>query len=231
MDQPDLDQSLHISALGGLARINRWSGSSGLLWGPIRRLAERSPGETLRVLDVASGGGDVAINLWRRATAAGVPIDVTGCDISPTAIEHATDSAGRVTGAARGVTDAVRFEQRDVLTDPPSEPFDVVTCSLFLHHLTTDEATRLLSTMAGLAGRLLLVNDLVRSRSGKLLADVACRVLSRSPVVRVDGPRSVEGAFTVDEVHTLCRDAGLAGVRINRRWPARFLLDWEPADA
>ncbi|MEM9185353.1 MAG: methyltransferase domain-containing protein [Planctomycetota bacterium] len=221
MDRPDLDRGLHVAALAGLARLNRWSRSSGLLWGPIRKLARTNAGRRLRVLDVASGGGDVALGLWRRAAAAGVELEVLGCDISPTAVTHAGALAERV-------TDRVRFEQRDVLADPPRESFDVVTCSLFLHHLTAGDAVRLLRSLGGVASRLLLINDLVRSRPGKLMADVACRVLSRSPVVRVDGPRSVEGAFTIAEARRLAADAGLTGARVGSRWPCRFLLEWEP---
>jgi hypothetical protein len=74
--------------------------------------------------------------------------------------------------------------------------FDVVTCSLFLHHLTSDQATNLLMRMAA-AGRLLLANDLRRCVSGYLMAQLACRCLTRSPIVRYDGPQSVANAFTI----------------------------------
>ncbi|MEN1680793.1 MAG: methyltransferase domain-containing protein [Planctomycetota bacterium] len=220
MDRPDLDPALHTAALTGLARLNRWSNSVGILWGPIRRLAA-AEGRTLTVLDVASGAGDVAIGLERRAARAGVQLEVIGCDISPTAIGHAERSAKRA-GAN------VRFERRDVLSDPPTETFDVVTCSLFLHHLEADQAERLLRTLAAVTGRLLLINDLVRGPIGKLLADVACRVLSRSPVVHVDGPRSVEGAFTRNEAKQLAGAAGLVGAKVVPRWPCRMLIEWEP---
>ncbi|MEM8865907.1 MAG: methyltransferase domain-containing protein, partial [Planctomycetota bacterium] len=160
-----------------------------------------------RVLDVASGGGDVAIDLQRRAAAAGIELDIVGCDISETAIQHAQASVAKAASN-------VRFEKRNVLTDPPAEQFDIVTCSLFLHHLRADDAVALLENLSQVTGQLLLVNDLVRSRWGKLLADVACRVLSRSSVVHVDGPRSVEGAFTLEEAVGLCRAALLDGALV-----------------
>jgi 2-polyprenyl-3-methyl-5-hydroxy-6-metoxy-1,4-benzoquinol methylase len=173
----------------------------------------------VRVLDLATGGGDVPIRLHHRARRAGLPLTVEGCDVSPGAIEYATRQAER-----RGA--AVRFFVADALADDLPHGYDAVVCSLFLHHLTDEQAVRLLRRMALAAGRLVLVNDLVRSRAGLLLARVATRVLSLSPVVHVDGPRSVEGAFTVEEARSLAARADLGGATVERRWPCRYLLRW-----
>src|SRR3954465_12461713 len=65
MDGPGLDPAEPAAALRGLGRINAFSRSGQALWRVIGRLAgdgER-PGTPLRVLDVATGGGDVPIRL------------------------------------------------------------------------------------------------------------------------------------------------------------------------
>jgi hypothetical protein len=67
MDQPGLSPPRHARALRGLARINFWSGSAGILWRPLAALCRRPDTQHLRVLDLATGGGDVPIRLWRRA--------------------------------------------------------------------------------------------------------------------------------------------------------------------
>ena len=64
MDQPELDAIEHGRALAGLARINALSGSARILWPSLRDLARRKRTDGLRVLDVASGAGDVPIRLW-----------------------------------------------------------------------------------------------------------------------------------------------------------------------
>src|SRR5436305_8931277 len=189
MDRADLPAPLHEHALAGLARLNRWSGSDRILWPPIRRLTADITERPLRLLDVACGAGDVIVALARRARRAGIAIDCHAVDISPTALDHARRRA-----AAAGV--AVAFARRDALADPLSGGFDVVTSSLFLHHLTDEQAVELSRRMAAATTRLLLVNDLRRARRGWLLAAAACRLLTRSPVVHVDGPRSVAAAFT-----------------------------------
>ncbi|MBX9582367.1 MAG: hypothetical protein K2X87_18855, partial [Gemmataceae bacterium] len=71
MDDPGLDPAEHRRALAALARINRWSRSAAVIWRPIRDFA-RSAGRPVRVLDVATGGGDVPKALAEKARRAGL---------------------------------------------------------------------------------------------------------------------------------------------------------------
>jgi 2-polyprenyl-3-methyl-5-hydroxy-6-metoxy-1,4-benzoquinol methylase len=219
MDQPGLDEVQHVQALRGLARINRLSGSARILWPALRTLARQLSPAPLRLLDVATGGGDVPLGLWRKARRAGLALAIAGCDRSPTALAHARR------GAARHGAD-LRYFEWDALGGPLPEGYDVLTCSLFLHHLDEAEAVGLLARMAAAARRLVLINDLRRSTVGLLLAYLGTRLLSTSPVVHTDGPLSVAAAFTPAEMRTLAARAGLKGATVARRWPFRFLLTW-----
>ena len=60
MDSPELDPAHHAQALRALARINALSLAAGRLWAILRRRSSGSDGP-IRVLDVACGGGDVAM--------------------------------------------------------------------------------------------------------------------------------------------------------------------------
>jgi len=219
MDQPDLDRQLHEQALQGLARVNRISGTAATLWMRIRRLAEQNTGNGLHVLDVACGGGDTAIALSRRAKKVGIPIQISGCDINSTAVEFAT-------ARAKAANADVTFFQTDVLREPLPAGVDVVCCSLLLHHLDEGDVIRLFSVMREAAARMILVNDLIRSRWGYLLARCGIRLLTRSRICHVDGPLSVRAAFTPDEAVRLAEQAGLQDVEATRHWPQRFLLTW-----
>lgn len=210
MDRPDLDPAEHRRALAGLARINRWTFAARVLAGPIQQLAAEL-GRPVRVLDVATGSGDLPVQLARLA-----PSVVTGCDLSPTAV-----------AAARGRGSPVEFFEHDILAADPPGRYDAVTCSLFLHHLDEADAVTVLRRMKAAADRLVLVCDLERSRPNYHLVWLACRLLSRSPVVHFDGPASVRSAFTPAEAIALAGRAGLRGATAARRWPFRFLLKWE----
>lgn len=223
MDRPELDALEHAAALRGLGRINRVSRSVSILWPSIAIEAARQPGRPIRILDIASGGGDVPIGLARRGRRRGMDVRLDGVDISPVAVEFAARAAD-----AEGIP--ARFFRLDALNDPLPEDYNIVMCSLFLHHLDESEAVGLLRKMAVAARSTVLVNDLRRSTIGHGVAWAGCRLLSRSPVVHHDGPASVRSAFDLEDVRQLARRAGLEGARLQRRWPWRFLLSWSRAD-
>jgi 2-polyprenyl-3-methyl-5-hydroxy-6-metoxy-1,4-benzoquinol methylase len=221
MDQPGLDEGLHGQALRSLALVNWLSMTSLTIWRQIRKLAEETiPSRPLRILDVACGGGDVAQRLAARARRAGIPVHVDGCDINPVAIAHAREAA------PRWGTKNVGFFQHDALRNPLPDGYDVVTSSLFLHHLDDAGAEHMLRSMATAANSLVVLNDLRRSRVGYALAWFGARVLTRSHIIQVDGPLSVAAAFTVEEARAMALRAGMAGVAIKGYFPERFLLVW-----
>jgi 2-polyprenyl-3-methyl-5-hydroxy-6-metoxy-1,4-benzoquinol methylase len=215
MDDPGLDPAEHRRALEGLARLNRFSGSAGALWPSVRKFASELK-RPVRLLDIATGSGDVPRALLARATRTKIALEIEACDISATAVAEAAHESS-----------AIRFFAHDAVRNPLPSGFDVVTCSLFLHHLSEDEAVALLTNMEGATRHLILVNDLSRSRFNYAAVWVACRVLSRSRVVRFDGPASVRSAFTPREALELAERAGLSGATVRARFPCRFLLAWE----
>lgn len=222
MDRADIDPQLHAQALIGLRRIHRFSGTLATLWQPIERLAKARANRDgpLRVLDLASGGGDLAIGLLKHARRHRVDLSLTGCDLSTTAVAYAQRQAEDA-----GVS--AEFIQLDVLHDRLPTGFDVICNSLFLHHLETRDVVKLLQQIRQAAPRLVVISDLRRSRIGYWMAWWGCRLLTRSPVCRVDGPLSVEAGWTAPEMQQLWRDAGLDEVHIEPRWPSRFVMTWE----
>ncbi len=217
MDDPDLDAESHRAALRGLARLNRCSAAARTLLPEIRRVAANGPAT---LLDVATGHADLPVALARRARHAGLDLSIRACDVSPRAVEWAR-------ARAECAELAIEILQADALRDPLPEA-DVVTCSLFLHHLSEDDASRLLRRLAGAARRLLLVGDLRRSRWSTLLCGTFPRLLTTSRVVHVDAVRSARAAFTVAELRDLAARAGLEGARVVPRFPGRMLLSWSP---
>jgi 2-polyprenyl-3-methyl-5-hydroxy-6-metoxy-1,4-benzoquinol methylase len=143
---------------------------------------------------------------------------VDGVDVSAVAVEHARERAARLPAAARPA-----FTTLDVLRDPLPSGYDVVTCSLFLHHLSDADAVRLLARMRAAATSAVIVQDLLRSRAAMRLTWLVTRLFSRNPLILADGPLSVAAAFTLDEAAALARRAGLASMRVERRWPCRFV--------
>jgi 2-polyprenyl-3-methyl-5-hydroxy-6-metoxy-1,4-benzoquinol methylase len=222
MDRPDMMGAPHEQALRGLERINAWSGSARLLWPAIAELARERTGKVIRILDVATGAGDLPIRLWMKARKSGLDVEIAGSDRSGSALEYASRRAHEKQAG-------VRFFEWDALRGPLPDGYDVVMSSLFLHHLATEEAIDYLRRMAAAARALVLVNDLRRGLAGLSLAWAGTRILSRSPVVHTDGVLSVRASFTPKEVKSMAAEAGLAEAVVSRRWPCRLLLSWRRA--
>jgi SAM-dependent methyltransferase len=216
MDQAGLDIYEHARALAGLRRLNLASGVARRLWQEIAARTSVQPGGRLRVLDIASGGGDVALGLWTRAHRRNVALEILGLDASHTACRTAQT---RCAGANGEIT----FQCRDVLATALPNGFDVVICSLFLHHLAVVEAQKLLANMSA-AAPLMVISDLRRCSLGYAIAHAACRLLSRSRIVHFDGPQSVASAFSLVEMRCLCHAAGLTDAIVRPVWPWRILV-------
>lgn len=225
MDDPNLGSADHDRALHGLARLNRLASADLILWRRLQPHLEALSGDRpVRILDVATGSGDLPVRLAMRARRTFPDHEITwmGCDIS----DHALDSARR-----RADASDVRFETHRVdITADPLPSADFVICSLFLHHLETPTVGHLLRNMAEATTRTLLVSDLQRTRLGLVLAWASARIFSRSPVVHFDAPASVRAAFTIDELEAVVRTAGLDQARVTPALPERMLLEWTTSE-
>ncbi|MCC6153441.1 MAG: methyltransferase domain-containing protein [Candidatus Hydrogenedentes bacterium] len=219
MDRQDLDSTLRQQALAGLRRINFFSLTVQHLWRPIQDFA-RTANRPVRVLDIASGGGDVVLGLSRRARRARLPIEVHGCDLNPEAVNQAN-------ARATSLNTEAKFFVCDVMANPVPKSYDIITNTLFMHHFEDHDARRVLEAIRAAQPKRVIVSDLARSTLGFLLAQLACYTLTRSYVVHYDGPRSVAAAFTAPEFSALANEAGLTNHTIRSTWPFRFLFRWD----
>jgi 2-polyprenyl-3-methyl-5-hydroxy-6-metoxy-1,4-benzoquinol methylase len=224
LDLPGVSQDSHDAALLGLERVNIVSRTGAVVWKALRHVAQDLD-RPISILELASGGGDMAVDVVRRAELAGIPVEYTGLDFSESAVALARR---RATAIVRIANSRMEFLKEDVFAWKPERRYDVVVCSLFLHHLSFSSATELLRRMAALSRRLVVVNDLVRGRWGYWAAKIVCPLVSRSEIVRCDGPQSVAAAFRLDEVRRIASEAGLHDATVRHVWPFRFQLTWEP---
>lgn len=218
MDDPELDFESHAEALRGLEKLNLISNSADSLWSEIEPLA-RQKSSPLRILDVATGAGDIPIAIWQRAQQAGLVVEIVGSDISPDALKYASDMA-------RKKSASIKFVKMNVFEDALPVGFDIIMTSLFTHHLDPDDVTLLLKKMSSAANSKVLVNDLVRSQISYALVWLGTRIFSRSPIVHYDGPVSVNASYTNTELQQLAIEAGMHKSVIKQCPPCRQLLVW-----
>ncbi|MDR3615903.1 MAG: methyltransferase domain-containing protein [Candidatus Obscuribacterales bacterium] len=218
MDDPQLNSDSHAEALRGLEALNLISTSADLIWSPIKKLSLEAK-RTLRVLDLATGSGDILRGLRKKARQEKLSLQLVGTDISKTAVEIAETEA-------RKVDAQISFMQLDVINEALPQRFDVITTALFTHHLDPPQVVQLLKKMSEAASEMVIVNDLVRSEISYVLVWLASRLFTRSEVVRFDAPISVMASYTIKEMQEMALEAGLTGCTVTFAFPCRMLLVW-----
>ncbi len=210
----------HVLAdnLSDLRRINKYFGSSGFMRASILRLMRNIPDDReVRILDVATGSADHPAEIARTLAALQRPFSIVAVDKNPQILEIASR-------ALRGI-DGIQLVEADALNLPfPPESFDIVICSLALHHFSDEDAVRLLQRMRALAKSGVVVNDLRRNGFAVAVIWLYVHIATRNPLTRSDSHLSILRAFTAEELAALARRAGLAGFKIQKKPFFRLFL-------
>lgn len=206
--------------LANLASLNRYFGSHQL----VRRFLRQwlTGRRSYRILDLATGAGDIPRLIARWAAAEGLEVEIDAVDFNPATIEIAR-------GQSAGLPQ-INWICGDALSYDSARTYDLVCCSLALHHFSEEDATRLLRRIRALTHRFALVADLERSpltTAGIWLLTTFCY---REPMTRYDGMLSARRAFSYIEMGRLAEAAGWEDYGHERCFPCRQALWLEARD-
>ncbi|MBI2677450.1 MAG: methyltransferase domain-containing protein [Candidatus Koribacter versatilis] len=186
------------SSLADLRAINRRFGGAETLFQLVRAAARQRGLARLSLLDVAGASGDVPRSVQSRLRDEGIELAVTVLD----------RVAGHLNGCFPAIAaDALRMPLRDA-------SFDLVSCSLFLHHLEPEEIISFVDEALRVTRHAVLLNDLRRTPLHLALV-YAARPLFRSPLTKHDAPASVRRAYTPSELRTLVGRTRAARVELS----------------
>lgn len=176
-------------SLRDLCRMNRWFGGVGTTRKLIYRVARATGLKRMTLLEVAAGFGEVPRAAGQQLARRGITLDITDLDRVPS---HLRPQHRALVG------DALALPFRD-------SSFDVVSCSLFAHHLQPDELRQFANEAMRVSRYAFIINDLIRHPLHLALV-YAGFPLMRSYVSRVDGVASVKRAYTPQEVRSILSD-------------------------
>jgi 2-polyprenyl-3-methyl-5-hydroxy-6-metoxy-1,4-benzoquinol methylase len=199
--------------------LNRWLGGHACsLYGIEKVLARRRRDDRpLRLLDVGSGGGELAPIVSAWAARRGWSVDFTGLDDDRAATEYAR---------RHHASEGARFVCDDLFEHQPAEPYDVVHMGITLHHFDGEAASRALRRMAELvrSDGGVVVNDLQRHPVPFYAVQLVTAALRSPAYVQHDAPLSVNRAFTREELVELAKAAGWSRVDVAWRPMFRWVL-------
>ena len=198
MDRPqpvslDLERDLER-----LRQLNRWFGSHRLVSIFMRRWI--TPGAKMRVVDLATGSGDIPRVLVDYARKVSAQIEVDAVDRQAATLDIAR-------GLSAGYPE-ISYHAANILEWDRPQGYDIALCSLVLHHFSDDDAVRLLRRCRALSRRFALVSDLRRGFLLRAGVYMLTALIFREPMTRFDARLSAKRAFSFVEMRQLAIQAG-----------------------
>jgi len=197
--------------------INRWLGDAHALRKELRKVMDDHPIGRISVLDVGAGSGEllkIAQETLGKRTKS-----LVGADLNVRAAEEIASRASE-------------FEVSSLQCDARQLPFeddsfDVVICSLFLHHLTEEEGVDLLNEMSRIARLRVIAIDLHRHPLAYFLYRTFVGLLLQRLTFE-DGSLSILRSYRPHELQRLAGATRLRETRVGRSFPFRLILSASP---
>jgi 2-polyprenyl-3-methyl-5-hydroxy-6-metoxy-1,4-benzoquinol methylase len=181
-----------------IRQLNRWFGSYRLVLGFIRRWIR--PDEKLRVVDLATGSGDIPRLIVDYARQISAKVEIDALDWQPATLEIARKLSVNYP--------EISYHEANILEGNSIAAYDIALCTLALHHFSNEDAVRLLRRCREVSKRLVLVSDLRRSFSLVAGVYLLTTLIFREPMTRYDARLSAIRAFSFSEMRDLAMRAG-----------------------
>ena len=199
------------TSLESLSKLNRYFGGHHL----IRTFLQRwfVAGRTYCVLDLATGAGDVPRMIVRWARARGIDVKIDAIDLQPATLEIARKRSADFP--------EINFIRADARKFSDASTYDLVCCSLALHHFSETDAVRVLRRACEMSHDKVLVADLERCWFTWLCVRLVTGVIFNDEMTKHDAAVSVRRAFSFREMEQLAQNAGWRNFGHQRFIPAR----------
>jgi len=184
--------------LENIRDLNRWFGSYALISNFLERWIK--PGARLRIVDLATGSGDIPRLIADYGRQIGADLQIDAVDQQSSTLQVAKKLSAQYP--------EINFVEGNILEWNSAQPFDLVLCTLALHHFSEDDAVRLLRHCRALSRRFVLVSDLRRGWLATIGVWLLTTTIFRDPMTKYDARLSAVRAFSFSEIGELAVRAG-----------------------
>lgn len=201
------DDAEFEQGMADIRAVNSWLGGIRSVLMHLPPLAGH--GKEFSALDISTGTADIPAAIARWAVRRGKRAFIAAMDFNPKVLRYASRSPKYAPG--------VRLVAGNAFSPPFREKgFDIVICSLTLHHFTEAEAVEVIKRARSLARKGIIIGDLRRSWVSFCLFKALSALFMRNRFTRHDGPLSIMKSFTPAELEALAAQAGLKRFKIYR---------------
>ena len=217
LDKGDYTPEEYEGCMVELRRINRFLGDTSALRHSLLEEIKRAGLKSFSVLDVGAGSGELlrVIAGWAQEMKRNALL--VGLELNARSAKAILEESAEFTSlnAVRG--DALRLPFAD-------NRFDYAICSLFTHHFKDEQVIAILRELSRVARRRIFVIDLHRHPLAYYLYTTVGHIFLHNRLIREDGALSILRGFRPQELKQLGRQAHLAKVSVERRFPFRLVL-------
>ncbi len=193
MDDPECDLPTLLRTYGQFPVVNAVVAGWRLTY--LTELRPRFTATSHTVLDIGTGGGDVARSLVRMARRDGVTLTVTAIDPDPRATAYVRSLPAVDEVTYRQATSSALVEE--------GARFDFVISNHVLHHLSAAELGTVLADSERLASVAVVHSDIRRTRLGYVLFSLITGIFFHRSFVREDGLISIRRSYLPGELREI----------------------------
>jgi 2-polyprenyl-3-methyl-5-hydroxy-6-metoxy-1,4-benzoquinol methylase len=217
MDDLDCKGEVVDQTLRELDFINQWLGGNAVTLNALRLLwKSNNKSGTITIADLGCGSGEMVKLIYKLANKNKQRVFLTGIDANANIIEYAKRNQ---------VNDSIAFESINIFSDEfKVREFDIIVCTLFLHHFTGEELVLVFKSFKQQARIGIIVNDIHRHPLAYYSIKWLTQLFSKSEMVKFDAPLSVLRAFTKSELKDLLSKSGITNYELTWKWAFRWQL-------
>ena len=203
-------------ALDKIASINRLLGGNKLTLHGLKTLLKKSDAtKTITIADIGCGNGDMLRMLANYGKKNNLNLTLIGIDANAFTINYARKLSTEYPN--------IEYVCVDIFSEDFSAiEYDIVLCTLTLHHFSNEEILNIMSTFNKNANIGIVINDLHRSKLAYRLFEKVCAVFKLNKMSREDGLVSILRGFKKKELENVSKKLDLQNYTINWKWAFRY---------